>query len=116
MEPSTGIIPHEHRSSFLGFSLREVKHMNPSNVRYSSEISNVDCADFFTMAERELSAFFHAVTELFGPEEAEHSAAVWLDELEAIKNLPGSQREWRSITTKVSTHLANRVNTSIAIG
>jgi hypothetical protein len=28
--------------------------------------------DATTMAERELSAFFTAVTELYGPEQAEH--------------------------------------------
>ena len=90
--------------------------MNSSSVTYSSEIPNTDCADFFAMAERELAAFFRAVTDLFGSEEAEHSAAEWLHELETIKNLPGSPREWRSITTKVSVHLANRVSASIAIG
>jgi len=28
--------------------------------------ANLDCADFVTMAERELAAFFSAVAELFG--------------------------------------------------
>jgi plasmid stabilization system protein ParE len=89
--------------------------MNPSSVRYSSETSNIDCADFFTMAERELTAFFRAVAELFGPEEAKHSAAEWLRELEAVKDLPVSPREWRSLTAKVAIHLANRAHTSVAI-
>jgi len=65
-----------------------------------------------TLADRELSAFFNAVTQLFGPEQAELSAENWLQELIEIDGLPTSAREWRSITTKVSTRLARRVNAS----
>jgi hypothetical protein len=65
-----------------------------------------------TMAERELSAFFNAVTQLFGTEEAEISAKDWLRELIEIDGLPASTREWRLITAKASTRLANRVNAS----
>jgi len=65
-----------------------------------------------TLADRELSAFFYAVTQLFGPEQAELSAENWLQELIEIDGLPTSAREWRSITTKVSTRLARRVNAS----
>jgi len=65
-----------------------------------------------TLADRELSAFFDAVTQLFGPEQAELSAENWLQELIEIDGLPTSAREWRSITTKVSTRLARRVNAS----
>jgi len=64
------------------------------------------------MAERELSAFFNAVTLSFGSEQAELSAENWLQELIEIDGLPTSAREWRSITTKVSTRLARRVNAS----
>ena len=70
------------------------------------------CADFMRMAEQELSAFFNAVTELFGLEQAELSAEDWLRELIEIDVLPTSTCEWRSITTKVSTRLAIRVNAS----
>ncbi len=65
-----------------------------------------------TMAERELSAFFNAVTRVFGSEQAELSAEDWLRELAEIDGLPASAREWRSITAKVSTRLASRVNAS----
>jgi len=65
-----------------------------------------------TLADRELSAFFNAVTQLFGPEQAELSAENWLQELIEIDGLPTSAREWRSITTKASTRLARRVNAS----
>jgi len=65
-----------------------------------------------TMAERELSAFFNAVTQLFGSEQAELSAEDWLQELIEIDGLPTSAREWRLITAKVSTRLPSGVNTS----
>ena len=65
-----------------------------------------------TMAERELSAFFNAVTQLFGSEQAELSAEDWLQELIETDGLPASTREWRSITAKVSTRLASRVRAS----
>ena len=65
-----------------------------------------------TMAERELSAFFNAVTQLFGTEQAEVSAEDWLHELIAMDSLPTSAREWRLITAKVSTRLPRGVNAS----
>jgi hypothetical protein len=84
-----------------------------SLARYKpSNNSNLGCADFITSAERELSAFFRAVTELFGSEQAEISADDWLRELSEIDGLPASTHEWRLITAKVSTRLASRVNAS----
>jgi len=46
------------------------------------------------MAEHELSAFFGAVTELFGSEQAALSAEDWLHALINIDGLPASTREW----------------------
>jgi hypothetical protein len=43
---------------------------------------NSTCEDQINMAERELSAFIRAVTELFSPEQARLSTEDWLDELE----------------------------------
>lgn len=74
--------------------------------------TNLDCADLMTMAEQEFAAFFSAVAELFGSEQAEHSAHDWLHELIKIDGLPASTREWRLITARASTRLANRVNAS----
>ena len=68
-----------------------------------------DCTDLTAMAERELSAFFHAVREVFGPEQAELSAEDWLHELKQSDGLPASTCQWRLITTKASTRLASRV-------
>jgi hypothetical protein len=73
---------------------------------------NVPCADVMTMAERELSAFFNAVTQLFGSEQAELSAEDWLHELIETEALPTSAREWRLITVQASTRLPNGVNAS----
>ena len=86
--------------------------MNP-RARYEPSInSNSGCAGLMTMAERELSAFFKAVTQSFGSEQAELSAEDWLQELNGIDGLPNSARGWRLITAKVSTRLASRVNAS----
>jgi len=86
--------------------------MNPL-VRYKpSQTSDSGCADLMTMAERELSAFFNAVTEVFGAEQAEISAGDWLQEVIDIDGLPASTREWRLITAKASTRLASRVSAS----
>ena len=71
---------------------------------------NPDCADSMSLAERELAAFFGAVKELFGPELAELSAREWLRELEATADLPASSSEWRTLTTKASLWVTNRVN------
>jgi len=62
-----------------------------------------------TMAERELSAFFKAVTHSFGSELAELSTEDWLQELIEADGLPASVREWRSLTAKASVRLASRV-------
>jgi hypothetical protein len=68
--------------------------------------------DLMTMANRELSAFFSAVTELFGPEQAEQSAEDWLRELTASRDLPASTRQWRTLTVTAAARLASRVNHS----
>jgi len=84
-----------------------------SPVRYKpSNNSNLGCADLMAMAERELSAFFNTVTQLFGSEQAERSAEDWLQELIEIDGLPTSARGWRLITAKVSTRLPSGVNAS----
>lgn len=74
--------------------------------------SNHPCPDLATMAEHELSAFFSAITQLFGSEQAELSAEDWLQELIEVSGLPTSVREWRLLTTKALIRLASRVNAS----
>lgn len=71
------------------------------------------CSGLTAMAERELSSFFTAVTELFGPEQAEISAEDWLRQLMASDDLPGSPRHWRSLSIMAASRLAARVNASV---
>jgi alkylhydroperoxidase/carboxymuconolactone decarboxylase family protein YurZ len=68
--------------------------------------------DATTMAERQLSAFFTAVTELYGPEQAEASVEDWLRELMASNGLPTSTREWQTLTIAAAAQLASRLTTS----
>ena len=86
--------------------------MNLFNPNPPSRNSNPGCADLVTMAERELSAFFRAVTELFGSAQAELSAEDWLHELTVIDSPPASTGDWRRITAKASSRLARRVQAS----
>jgi len=86
--------------------------MNPVTHHEPLRNSNHPCPELTTMAERELSAFFNAITQLFGPEQAELSAEDWLHELIEMDGLPTSTREWRLITRKVSIRLARGVNPS----
>ena len=86
--------------------------MNPRARYEPSTDFTPACSEFMTMAERELSAFFNAVTQLFGSEQADLSAEDWLHELIEIDSLPTSAREWRLITAKASTRLPNGVNAS----
>ncbi len=65
------------------------------------------------IAERELSAFIRAVTQLFGPEAAKLSAEDWLDESELMDSLPlATSRTWRAVTIAASARLANRLAVS----
>jgi plasmid stabilization system protein ParE len=63
------------------------------------------CVELLTMAEQEFAAFFGAVRDLFGPEEAQNWAEEWLHELDAANTLPASAREWRGLSTTVSARL-----------
>lgn len=82
--------------------------MNQFTINRQTE--NPVCANSVSLAERELAAFFGAVTELYGSELAEFAVEQWLRELEAIDYLPISAREWRWVTVKASVRLANRMN------
>jgi mRNA-degrading endonuclease toxin of MazEF toxin-antitoxin module len=71
---------------------------------------NSICEDQIDMAERELSAFICAVTELFGPEQARLSTEDWLNESEQMDRPPRTTiRDWRAVTVAASARLANRV-------
>lgn len=59
--------------------------------------------------EGELLAFFRAVAESFGPEQAWLSVHDWLDESDLLDGPPLSMnRNWRAVTVAASARLANR--------
>jgi len=79
--------------------------------------SNSICDEQTQMAEREFSAFIKAVKELHGPDQAQLSAADWLDESELMDIQSGSiSRDWRAVTIAASTRLANRLRPNRLIG
>jgi len=86
--------------------------MNPVARYKPLKNSSPPCPDLTTMAERELSAFFNAITQLFGAEQAKLSAEDWLHELSETEGLPTSAREWRLITAKALIRLPKGVNAS----
>ena len=78
---------------------------------------NSPCEDQIKMAERELSAFIRAVTELFGPEQAGLATGDWLDESEVMDSPPrATSRDWRAVTVAASARLANRVTVARSHG
>ena len=71
-------------------------------------------ADQMHMAERELEAFIGAVTELFGPEQAQLAAVDWLDEAEQMDSPPRStSRDWRMVTVAAAARLTDRLNVAL---
>lgn len=72
---------------------------------------NSICEEQVRLAERELSAFINAVTQLLGPELARASAEDWLEESVLLDGPPFSTRRgWRSVTVAASARLASRMN------
>jgi hypothetical protein len=86
--------------------------MNPLVSHRASKNANSRTTSVMDAAEQELAAFFDAVKQLFGREQAELSADDWLRELTEIDGLPSSTHDWRLITVKASTRLATRLNAS----
>jgi hypothetical protein len=74
------------------------------------EVLNSTCAEEMRIAERELSSFVRAVTQMFGSEEAKLSAEDWLDEAELMDSPPRSTtRNWRAVTITASARQATRL-------
>lgn len=73
------------------------------------------CEKQMYLAERELSSFLAAVTDLYGPEQARLSAEDWLDESALMESASRSEaRHWRAVTIAASACLANRLNARAA--
>ena len=83
--------------------------MNQLSHNEPFQYGNSICAEPMIRAERELSAFFSAVAELLGPEQAALAAKDWLQQLEVMTDLPASPHEWRALSIEVSARLAKRV-------
>jgi len=80
-------------------------------MQHSESFSNSPCSDQIHLAERELSAFSAAVTELFGADQAGVSIEDWFDELKLlIVSVQCTRGDWRTITIRASVWLANRMN------
>jgi len=66
------------------------------------------------LAERELAAFISAVTQEFGPEQAQVATDDWLEESELMDSPPRSTiRNWRSVTIAASARLAGRIDAAL---
>jgi hypothetical protein len=79
-------------------------------MNYQEQSCNWNYAAEMDVAERELSAFIGAVTQLFGPEQAKLAAQDWLDEAELTDSPPRStSRNWRAVTMGASGRLADRL-------
>ena len=63
-----------------------------------------------TMAERELTAFYTAVNEMFGNAEAAFAANEWIDEARSLDSPLGLQiSDWRRVTIRASARLAQHL-------
>jgi hypothetical protein len=82
----------------------------PETVSEQTNQQRPTCAELMTMAQRELTAFIGAVTELFGSDEAMLAAIDWLNELMSMDSLPGSKRrDLRCVTVSAAARLAKRM-------
>ncbi len=59
-------------------------------------------------AERELSSFYQAVSEMCGPEEAQKASDYWIEELETATCLE-TPMPWRRISIKAAAKVASRI-------
>ena len=84
----------------------------------SAQTSSSSAGELVTTAERELAAFYRAISVAYGPEEAMQAAEVWIEELEksnrdGFKTVPRrsdrSLSKWRSVTINASHRFASKV-------
>jgi hypothetical protein len=67
-------------------------------------------AELHIAAEMELAAFYGAVLEMHGTEEARHAAQDWIDALERMeKPISGGLPDWRRATIAAADCLASRI-------
>ena len=104
---------HSSQPGAIGTAQSRAKaEENPMNTEETFGTSTYE--DRIHLAERELTAFILAVTELFGPEEARLSAEDWVDESDLMDSPPRStSRDWRAVTVAASARLASRLNIAL---
>jgi hypothetical protein len=79
-------------------------------VNTNQSFSAAICLEQVRMAEAEFSAFYSAVKESFGEDQARLSAEDWLDESRLVDSPERSTgREWRAATIAASIQLAKRL-------
>jgi hypothetical protein len=80
----------------------------------SKNSSADDCAEFsnnlLSIAERELEAFAHAVSKLFGAARVRQSVEDWVAELEFMEWPEQAIPDWRQVTVAAATRLAERLD------
>lgn len=88
---------------------------NKHSIKEHESFSDSNYEEQKRLAERELSSFLAAVTELFGQEQARLSEKDWLDESELMDASPMSaNRKWRAVTIAASARLADRISPTLA--
>jgi hypothetical protein len=83
---------------------RVASSLHARQVSFSSD------AEVHAKAQRELAAFYEAVFEMYGPEEAMRAALDWIEELaRADQPVGGGDPNWRQTTIAAAGGLASRV-------
>jgi hypothetical protein len=80
------------------------------------QVSDQPNAELHLAAERELAAFYSAVLEMYGPEEARRAGQDWIEEMEKIdRSASGVLPDWRHAAIVAADSLASRVvNSSVS--
>jgi len=77
---------------------------------HSRQVSSTSDAEIHAKAQRELAAFYWAVSAIYGPEEAMRAALDWIEELARIeKPASGPDPIWRQTTIAAAGGVASRV-------
>jgi hypothetical protein len=89
--------------------------MRANAMREPDSFSDLIYEEQTHLAESELSSFIAAVKASYGPEQANLSAADWLEESELMDSPPRSEdRNWSAVTIAASARLADRVQVRAA--
>lgn len=85
---------------------------------YSMQTSSSPADEPTAAAERELAAFYGAISATYGPEEAMQAAYGWIEELvrpyreeskSAPRHVAGPAPNWRYVTISAARRFASRV-------